>query len=267
MDDFAQLLDRCMAVADGMPLPEADAEALRRLMRRRPAVTIAPLLLLRHADPDTAPDELARLRAAVALGCSDRRTLAFARHGADWADFYPEPEEAPAKETTDVIDTFLRTYGSCTPEEERLLEKMIFNPAPDYAEMLAREEQENLPPVDSPDTDPREARINAFIRTRHPAAHPAGLMTEAADEPTTPATEKTPVERPAHTDDSLLSESLAKIFIKQGRYERAYEIISDLNLKFPKKSAYFADQLRFLQKLIINRRHLQGLDGSDAALK
>lgn len=74
--------------------------------------------------------------------------------------------------------------------------------------------------------------------------------------------DKTPISRPEHTDDSLLSESLAKIFIKQGRYERAYEIISGLNLKFPKKSAYFADQLRFLKKLIINQRRLAELNAT-----
>ena len=58
-------------------------------------------------------------------------------------------------------------------------------------------------------------------------------------------------------DDSLLSESLAKIFIKQGRYERAFEIITNLSLNFPKKSVYFADQLRFLQLLIKNQHYQQ----------
>lgn len=52
------------------------------------------------------------------------------------------------------------------------------------------------------------------------------------------------------TPSSSLSESLAKIYIRQGRYRRAYEILSDLNLKNPEKSIYFADQLRFLRKVI-----------------
>ena len=127
---------------------------------------------------------------------------------------------------------------------------MIFNPAPDYAGMLAREEQENLPeaPTDAPDSP--DARIAAFILREHPAAHKEEEPEPQADE----ESEKSPIPRPEHSDDSLLSESLARIFIKQGRYERAHEIISGLRLKFPKKSAYFADQLRFLQKLIINQR-------------
>ena len=32
------------------------------------------------------------------------------------------------------------------------------------------------------------------------------------------------------------------------------EIISQLNLNYPKKNAYFADQIRFLEKLIINNK-------------
>ncbi|MDE5979652.1 MAG: hypothetical protein K2G84_06445, partial [Muribaculaceae bacterium] len=48
--------------------------------------------------------------------------------------------------------------------------------------------------------------------------------------------------------------SLAKIYIKTRRYEQAYEILNDLSLRFPEKSSYFADQLRFLRKLILNER-------------
>ena len=49
---------------------------------------------------------------------------------------------------------------------------------------------------------------------------------------------------------SSLQESLAKSYIRQGRYQKAFDIISELNLNNPEKSAYFADQLRFLQKII-----------------
>ena len=55
-------------------------------------------------------------------------------------------------------------------------------------------------------------------------------------------------------EDSSLSETLAKIYVKQRRYDKALEIIKKLNLKYPKKNAYFADQIRFLEKLIINTK-------------
>ena len=55
-------------------------------------------------------------------------------------------------------------------------------------------------------------------------------------------------------DEGYLTETLAKIYIKQGRYSKALEIIQRLNLNYPKKNAYFADQIRFLRKLILNEK-------------
>ena len=49
-----------------------------------------------------------------------------------------------------------------------------------------------------------------------------------------------------------LSEDTARIYIKQHRYEEALQIIQKLSLIYPKKNIYFADQIRFLRKLIIN---------------
>ncbi|MDR0976793.1 MAG: tetratricopeptide repeat protein, partial [Prevotellaceae bacterium] len=48
--------------------------------------------------------------------------------------------------------------------------------------------------------------------------------------------------------------TLAKIYIKQQRYEKALEIIKKLSLNYPNKNSYFADQIRFLEKLIINAK-------------
>ncbi|MDE6158665.1 MAG: hypothetical protein K2F69_00975 [Bacteroidaceae bacterium] len=73
-----------------------------------------------------------------------------------------------------------------------------------------------------------------------------------------------------HTDDELLrpqeqegemgsgdvlTEMMAKIYIKQEKYDKALEIIRRLYLKYPKKNRYFADQMRFLQKIIINNKN------------
>jgi len=260
MTDAGDLLKKAFETPEGS-LDADSVAALGELRRRRPYFVAPALAELRHTGADAEGAETEALRRYLAVAASSGRTLAFAAHGADWRDFYPAREESEGKRTDDVIDVFLRTYGSCTPEENALLERMIFNPTPDYGEMLAREEQENLPEMPA-DTDSQDAKIAAFILSQHPAA-----KHEETPEPAEEAEEEVhrPVTRPEHNDDSLLSESLARIFIKQHRYERAYEIISGLNLKFPKKSAYFADQLRFLQKLIINQRRLDAREGGGTA--
>ena len=66
--------------------------------------------------------------------------------------------------------------------------------------------------------------------------------------------EKMEVEPAESDEESYFTETLAKIYVKQQRYSKALEIIHRLNLKYPKKNAYFADQIRFLEKLIINAK-------------
>ena len=51
-------------------------------------------------------------------------------------------------------------------------------------------------------------------------------------------------------ENSFFTETLASIYIKQGKYEKALEIIKRLCLEYPNKNRYFADQIRFLEKII-----------------
>ena len=60
------------------------------------------------------------------------------------------------------------------------------------------------------------------------------------------------IDNPTKTDDSMLSERLAKMYIARHKYSQALEIIKGLSLKYPEKSIYFADQIRFLAKLVLN---------------
>ena len=52
------------------------------------------------------------------------------------------------------------------------------------------------------------------------------------------------------TETSFFTETLANIYIKQGKYDKALEIIKRLYLEFPNKNRYFADQIRFLEIII-----------------
>ncbi|MCR5158272.1 MAG: tetratricopeptide repeat protein [Prevotella sp.] len=53
-------------------------------------------------------------------------------------------------------------------------------------------------------------------------------------------------------EEGVYTETFARICIKQGNFSKALQIIRQLSLDYPKKNAYFADQIRFLEKLIIN---------------
>ena len=68
-----------------------------------------------------------------------------------------------------------------------------------------------------------------------------------------------PQNLPENDDSSprseILTEVMAGIYIKQGKFENAVKILRQLSLKYPKKNRYFADQIRFLEKIIINNKN------------
>ncbi len=87
--------------------------------------------------------------------------------------------------------------------------------------------------------------IDGFIRGDSPTRQDGGSRQELSPEA---------VASGGELDDSYFTETLAKIYIRQHRYEKALEIIKKLSLKYPKKSAYFADQIRDVEQMIINAK-------------
>ena len=77
-----------------------------------------------------------------------------------------------------------------------------------------------------------------------------------SEEPQSPQLPEEEPETDENTsNEGIFTETLARIYIKQGKYSQALEIIQRLSLVYPKKNAYFADQIRFLKKLIINKNN------------
>jgi len=55
------------------------------------------------------------------------------------------------------------------------------------------------------------------------------------------------------TPDSLMTETLAKVYLQQKNYQKALQAYKILILKYPEKSGFFADQIRAIKKLINTR--------------
>ena len=51
-------------------------------------------------------------------------------------------------------------------------------------------------------------------------------------------------------DNDFVSETLAKFYVKQRKYDKALEIIRKIILHYPEKSSYFADQIQMLEDLV-----------------
>lgn len=250
---FAEALHRITACPEAVPDSET-AAALRDAAARWPFSPLAPALLLRYGLAE--PGEADAMRARVAVLTADKQALASlaAAPGEDPATFYPPQPVAEPVSTDSAIDTFLDTYGRTSPEEDALLERLIFNPVPEYADLLEDSEAQSAP------STAQDAMIDAFLRREEevptPPEMPAPEEPRGAEPAPQPEAATAP-ESAATPADSSLSESLARIFIGRGSYGRALEIISDLAARFPEKNPFYADQIRYLQKLVT----LQGMAG------
>ena len=153
-------------------------------------------------------------------------------------------EEGGKDRTAALIDDFLQQMPS-EETEKKERRKPTAADAHDYASFLLANETEEEIQEEAESTPHMKGQdlIDDFLNNDD------GKM-ELKEEP-----EYEPeIEEPSDSDSGFFTETLARIYIKQGRYSKALEIIRRLNLIYPKKNRYFADQIRFLEKLIINNK-------------
>lgn len=255
---------------------------LRSLIALHPYYQTARILLLQNLyilhDP-SFDEELRR----TAICISDRRVIFNMIEAAHYKYRNEQRLGSKAKEdekdngdrTTTLIDSFLgsipKESDSESPKEKR--KPTLADAAIDYVSYLLEIEDEDKKPetvaengvkilsTDCSNADRTTDLINSFIEdggfnlkeetNLSEDYQPYDL--ETSDNTAHKETEKHDEEKEG--DECYFTETLARIYIKQGRYEKALEIIKRLNLNIPKKNAYFADQIRFLEKLIINNKN------------
>lgn len=229
---------------------------LREIVAQYPYYQAARLLFLKNLfllHDTTFGEELRR----TALYVPDRRALFEMVEAANYR-IQPEnlhrDEEQPATgdRTTSLIDTFLNSTTAPEPKSTRGNVPAI-DPTKDYVAYLMQ--LEDAHPEATTSTDERSQRSNTLLDDYLDRGDERIVLPEETEENHTPeATVPADIQENAGEED-YFTETLAKIYIKQGRYEKAIEIIRKLNLNYPKKNSYFADQIRFLQKLIINNKY------------
>ncbi len=226
---------------------------LRSLLALHPYFQTARLLMLQNLYllHDPSFDEELR-RAAIYI--TDRKTIFNMVEAAHYQLRHQPNKEKPVdstdpNRTTALIDTFLNTIP---PEDDTEEEPSKPHRAPtpadatiDYVAYLLQTEashQEETPHMKGQDL------IDNFLE-REQGRIMLEDLPDATDD--TPAEDDTADE---NNEEEYFTETLARIYIRQGRYQKALDIIGRLSTKYPQKNAYFADQMRFLEKLIINSK-------------
>lgn len=226
---------------------------LRSTLALYPYFQTARLLLLQNLyllhDP-TFDEELRR----AAIYITDRKVI-FALVEAAHYRLAPSAAQTTNEQTTEgddnrtiaLIDHFLHNIPSDEPDEKKPHRKPTpADAAVDYVAYLMEMEDEQ----DNNDTPEMKGQslIDHFIENDN------GKITLSENPTYTPQEQDTSQNE---NEEEYFTETLARIYIKQERYSKALEIIKRLSLNFPKKNAYFADQIRFLEKLIINNNKKQ----------
>ena len=226
---------------------------LRSLCALYPYYQTARLLMLQNLyllHDSTFDEELRR----AAIYITDRRVL-FNMIEASHYQLKPQTSRqqnasAATAQTGSRTMSLINTFLDSIPKEEEDTTTKKRKPTPadaaiDYVAYLLDTEEESEPVQEVPEM-PGQQLIDTFINSDKPKF----VLSEA------PATGSLSVEIDEIASEGVgeeyFTETLARIYIKQGRYSKALEIIQRLSLQFPKKNAYFADQIRFLEKLIIN---------------
>ena len=158
---------------------------------------------------------------------------------------HPTPN-TPTSRTIDLIDTFLDSIPQDKPSDEKPKRKPTpADAAVDYVAYLLATEDDNDDGKPAPQMKGQDL-IDTFLEQEK-----GRIVLDL------------PEEEPSDSDhdyeeegeEEYFTETLARIYITQGRCQRALDIITRLSEHYPKKNAYFADQIRFLEKLIINSKN------------
>lgn len=226
---------------------------LRSTLALHPYYQTARLLMLQNLYllHDPSFDEELR-RAAIYI--TDRKTIFNIVEAAHYtlrkSQHTSTPPTGNPNRTVDLIDNFLETIPVENDEKKEAKRK----PTPadatvDYVAYLLQCE------ADEHDTKQQAPKMRGQSLIDNFLEQEQGRILLSDIPLDTPEEDVPNDENDGEEEEEYFTETLARIYIKQGRYQKAHDIIARLSLKYPQKNTYFADQMRFLEKLIINNKN------------
>lgn len=238
-----------------MTAPFAELEAV---IKAYPYFQTARVLYLKKLSLTDSPELKSALEKNI-IYCSDKRKLFLylSNDKSSWITLMRNREQKVDDAGTvspgfELIETFLRQ--TCSESEGADIESIILSEIP-HGDYLAHVEQQseiseyNLTPEDASQDVPVSATdsiIDSFLSNDNP------ITIKPVEQKGSESDGYAKKNDNLIKEEGFLTESLAKIYIKQKKYAKALEIIKKLSLKYPEKNVYFADQIRFLEKIITN---------------
>jgi len=99
--------------------------------------------------------------------------------------------------------------------------------------------------TEKPDPENKDARVRKFELIEK------FIQEKPKIEPTRDSEKNKDLAKPfIQTPDTLMTETLARVYVQQKNYKKALQAYNILILKYPEKSGFFADQIRAIKKLI-----------------
>lgn len=258
------------AVANPADIQPDTVDALAQTVRRFPYFHAGWMLLAKGLADSRSPHFKSELRKA-AVHVWDRGALFWLINGTDQRpkpageDKAAEPQPAAdAKPQALVINPLAPVAADYFPD---VPDDLGFDaPAqpdntytlPDFDEHLRRP-SERYTFADWLDYVSERQTIQDEEATQERVSHQNRLIDDFLKEPVeriTPATDR-PIsqsearrieEKSVSENDDILTETLAAIYLKQGKTDKAVNIFKKLSLKYPEKSTYFAARIAEIQK-------------------
>ncbi len=238
VNDIFKLM-KSPGLLNGDTLPQ-----LKNLVEEYPYFQTVRMLYLKNLQIEkdlSFPMELRKM----ALYAPDRKKLYYWIEKDKFASFnfdnLEEKEDKNLENTFSSIDSFLASENVIEEEFEfgRSSGALV---STDYLSLLSEEEKNNLT-----HTQPlkHQKTIDDFLEKDKQS--PIKIKLSEGENIVSESFQ-------AKEKNDFLGETLAKIYIKQKKYEKALQIIQKLNLQYPEKSTYFALQIEELNKLITNNK-------------